>query len=282
MRTFPFAGRVFAFARPIIASAIGAFGLGAAPLPAPAADAGLSAKLVIVGRAGTHAVEGAEQGITEAEQQGEFLGQRFELATVATPDDVPATGIAAILATGPQAEAAALARRFPKVPVLNLAAGDDALRAACIPNLLHVMPSASMRRDAIAQWRQHHPEANVEALAWHPAFDKYAASQLNLRFEKRFKQPMDDAAWAGWAGVKLVTDSIARIQQTDPAALLDALKTKLAFDGQKGSTLSFRPNGQLRQPLLISDGPKILGEAPVRGVADPDELDSLGDSKCAP
>jgi ABC-type branched-subunit amino acid transport system substrate-binding protein len=242
----------------------------------------LSAKLVIVGKPGTPSVEGAEQGIAEAKQQGEFLGQQFELAIVPTPDAVPTDGVAAILTTDSRGGASALAQRHQNVPVLNLAAQDDALRATCAPNLFHVIPSTSMLNDAVAQWRKQHPDAQVTARAWHPKFEKYAASQLNLRFEKRFKHPMDDMAWSGWAGVKLVTDLIAQIQNAAPATLVDALRTKLAFDGQKGSTMRFRANGQLSQPILLVAGDKIVGEAPVRGVADVDDLASLGISKCAP
>ncbi|MBI5617266.1 MAG: hypothetical protein HY943_13335 [Gammaproteobacteria bacterium] len=242
----------------------------------------LGAKLVVVGKSGTPSVEGAAQGIAEAKQQGEFLGQQFELSIVPTPDAVPADGVAAILTTGQDDVARELAKRHPNVPVLNLAAQDDALRARCAPNLFHVIPSTSMLNDAVAQWRKQHPDAQVAARAWHPKFEKYAASQLNLRFEKRFEHPMDDTAWSGWAGVKLVTDLIAQTRNAAPAMLVEALRTKLAFDGQKGSTMSFRPNGQLSQPILLVAGEKIVGEAPVRGVADVDDLASLGESQCAP
>ncbi|MDQ3775994.1 MAG: hypothetical protein M3461_17375 [Pseudomonadota bacterium] len=89
---------------------------------------------------------------------------------------------------------------------------------------------------------------------------------------------MDDRAWAGWAAVKMVADSVARLGRAEATPLLDYLKTALAFDGQKGVTMSFRKNGQLRQMLLIVEGPRIVGEAPVKGVVDPTHLDSLGPS----
>ncbi|MDY6982158.1 MAG: hypothetical protein SV422_03630, partial [Pseudomonadota bacterium] len=57
----------------------------------------------------------------------------------------------------------------------------------------------------------------------------------------------------------------------------------LVFDGQKGLNQTFRNNGQLRQPLLLVDANgELLGEAPVRGVANVDDLDSLGLPGCAP
>jgi hypothetical protein len=74
---------------------------------------------------------------------------------------------------------------------------------------------------------------------------------------------------------------VAREQTTDASTLLAALRARLAFDGQKGQDLSFRDNGQLRQPLLLIETNKIVGEAPVRGVTDVENLDSLGPFACA-
>ena len=45
--------------------------------------------------------------------------------------------------------------------------------------------------------------------------------------------------------------------------------------------MSFRDTGQLRQPLLLVAGDHVLGEAPVRGVVEIEDLDSLGATHCA-
>ena len=58
------------------------------------------------------------------------------------------------------------------------------------------------------------------------------------------------------------------------------LKNELTFDGQKGSNMNFRKNGQLRQLILLVENDKIITEAPVRGVAKPPTLDSLGILDC--
>ena len=236
------------------------------------------AELVVpIGYAGDPAASGwlgAQQGHREAQIQGDFLGQRYTL----TPR---LSEVSAIVAAVPPAALQALARAHPGVAVLNITVTDDAIRTACQPNLLHVIPSQKMLADARAQWQKAHPDSPAEATAWHPAFEKYAASQLNKRYTEATGKPMDDAAWAGWAAVKMVSDLVAREQTADPAALLQALRHKLAFDGQKGSDLSFRDNGQLRQPLLLVDKGKLLGEAPVRGVAAVEDLDSLGLVPCA-
>jgi hypothetical protein len=77
----------------------------------------------------------------------------------------------------------------------------------------------------------------------------------------------------------MFADSVARIQNAEPAKLLDYLKTKLVFDGQKGVTMKFRATGQLSQILIIENG-KLVGEAPIKGVVDPLDLDSLGAVEC--
>jgi hypothetical protein len=72
-----------------------------------------------------------------------------------------------------------LSMLYPKIPIFNLTLEDDTLRARCLPNVLHVIPSQRMRQEAMAQWRKLYPEAHVTAQAWHPEFEKYAAKQLN-------------------------------------------------------------------------------------------------------
>ena len=52
----------------------------------------------------------------------------------------------------------------------------------------------------------------------------------------------------------------------------------LELDGSKGTTLSFRAwDGQLRQPMLLSDGQGVIALAPADGVLHPkNNLDTLG------
>ena len=91
---------------------------------------------------------------------------------------------------------------------------------------------------------------------------------------------MDDYAWAGWAAVKMTSDSVARENISDAKHMLTYLKTNLSFDGQKGSDMNFRETGQLRQLMILVEDGKIVAEAPVRGVAKPPTLDSLGLLNC--
>lgn len=229
----------------------------------------------------TSAQRGVRQGIDEGNQQGQFLGRHYELKQVA-PDEMKtiSPAPAAIVAAVGAEELRLLAELNRGVPVLNVVEGHDDLRALCLPNLLHVYPSDRMRSDAEAQWRKLHPDDAVRIVAWHPAFEKYAGRQLNNRYRKSFDEGMDDYAWAGWAATKMVTDAVVRLKDASPRALLEFLRKDLEFDGQKGVTMNFRPNGQLRQVMLIVKGDDIVGEAPVKGAADPNDLDSLGFAHC--
>ena len=246
------------------------------------ASAAAAAPVIIayIGDVGGPAHAGARQGISEANAQGRFLGLDYELAMVADAEQARALSAAAIVADLPSTELKTLVAAAAGMAVINVTAEDDALRTACSDNLLHTIPSAEMRADAVQQWRQRAPQSAATANAWHHDFEKYAAAQLNNRYREQFNEPMNDRAWAGWAAVKVASDTVARIGSAVPADLLVALRGELAFDGQKGVDMSFRANGQLRQPLLLVEDDRIVGEAPVRGVVADDDLDSLGPADC--
>ena len=254
-------------------------------LGAAGAGAETALRLAFIGAEADSAYNGVLQGVKEANLQGRFLGWNYSLSRFAAADLEgldPSPFMAFIVASGAETLRQA-GRRFPGRAVLNVGAGDDALRQACNQNLLHVIPSDRMLEDAKGQWRQKSPGAEIMASGWHPDFVKFAARDLNKRFRKAFSQPMDQRAWAGWAAVKMISDSIVRKNLRDPAALLRHLKTDLSFDGQKGLDLNFRDTGQLRQLILIASAAgELLGEAPVRGVARPGDVDSLGRPSCKP
>ncbi|MGI9230035.1 MAG: ABC transporter substrate-binding protein [Gammaproteobacteria bacterium] len=229
-------------------------------------------------------MSGAEQGISEANLQGRFLDKQYTLSRYASADtgDISGRDYVAILAALPARKVLALAKAFPDHAVFNLTAKSNKLRTLCLPNLLHVIPSDKMYAGARRQWHEKHGKATILVSAWHPDFVKFAARDLNKRYKAAFNKPMDERAWAGWAAVKMTSDHLARDDDDNPAAVLTALKTGLAFDGQKGLSMYFRGNGQLRQILLVEDkSGELLGEAPVRGVAAPNDVDSLGVLSCA-
>jgi len=120
-------------------------------------------------------------------------------------------------------------------------------------------------------------DAGLVALAWHAEFERYGAPQVSRRFAKAAKRPMVVQDWAAWAAGKALTAAAIAAPHGPNAAWTQAL-AKDAFDGSKGINLSFRPwDGQLRQPMLLSDGQGVVAMAPFDGLLHPTNvLDTLG------
>jgi ABC transporter substrate binding protein (PQQ-dependent alcohol dehydrogenase system) len=120
-------------------------------------------------------------------------------------------------------------------------------------------------------------DAGMVALAWHASFERYGAPQVSRRFARDAKRPMTAQDWAAWLAGKALT-AAATAQPKGPLASYQQALTSAELDGSKGTPMTFRPwDGQLRQPLLLSDGQGVLSQAPVDGVMHPrDALDTLG------
>ena len=237
-----------------------------------------------IGDTDSSAHTGVAQGIHEANLQGQFLGQNYSLEEF-SGDDLDAIDpdkfIAVIIATNTD-DLKQAGTRFSDHAVFNVSVHDDALREACAPNLLHVIPSARMLADARAQWLQKNPGADITVSGWHPQFMKFAARDLNKRYKKRASRAMDQYAWAGWAAVKMASDSVARQNITEPAAMLEFLKTGLAFDGQKGLDHGFSRHRPVA-PVGADNRPRrenYWARPRYRGVVATDDVDSLGLASC--
>lgn len=125
-------------------------------------------------------------------------------------------------------------------------------------------------------------DAGLVALAWHAQFERYGAPQVARRFAKTAKRPMTQHDWASWMAGKAISLAALTLSATTAnkgaAAQLLAALNRLKLDGSKGVAMQFRPwDGQLQQPLLLTDGQGVLGTAPVEGVLHPrNVLDTLG------
>jgi hypothetical protein len=235
--------------RAFLAGSVGMVLLGMAPAP-PALRIALL--LPGAGPARESVRRGFRLGGEESGHTASLLGTVLDAVEVegeATP------GLTALLGGWDEASAragAALARAAGAV-FLNVGADADSLRGC--GEMLHVVPSRSMRPPG--------------ALAWHPALERYGAAQLNARFAERFQAPMDEPAWCAWAAVKLAVETALRAgdrARVGPALLSASLR----FDGHKGMPLRFDPaSGQLVQPLYLLRGqePVEVDPLPVRPVA---------------
>jgi ABC transporter substrate binding protein (PQQ-dependent alcohol dehydrogenase system) len=123
-------------------------------------------------------------------------------------------------------------------------------------------------------------DAGLVALAWAPGFERFGAPQLARRFARAAQRPMTATDWAGYMAAKAVVQAaLSQPTAVGAAGLLKTLKgADFVLDGFKGVRLSFRPwDGQLRQPLLLTDGLGVAGLAPVEGMLHPKNvLDTLG------
>ncbi|HEY0963270.1 MAG TPA: hypothetical protein VGE69_13040 [Pseudomonadales bacterium] len=229
---------------------------------------------------------GAVLGQTEGNIQGRFLGIDYVLDEVSVDEALQGgnEGISAVIVADGREQLMRVLEHYAPlhVPVFNISLPDMDLREQCFDGLYQTAPSAKMLADAEAQWAQANDGEKVTAIAWHPEFVKFAGRDLNKRYTEQFSVAMDSDAWAGWAATRSVAEAVVRTQSADPAAIDALLQDGLVFDGQKGLNQTFRDNGQLRQPLLLVDASgELVGEAPVRGVADIDDLDSLGLPGCS-
>ena len=145
-------------------------------------------------------------------------------------------------------------------------------------------------RDVPYQTVQPRPVVGSEGLAaaaWHWAWERHGAPQLEKRFQKKAKRPMRDQDWAAWMAVKGVVEAVLRTEGGDFAAVRDyLLGDEVVLDGFKGNRLNFRPwNRQLRQPILLVTHNWVVDRAPLRGYLHAtNNLDTLGfderDTRC--
>jgi ABC transporter substrate binding protein (PQQ-dependent alcohol dehydrogenase system) len=120
-------------------------------------------------------------------------------------------------------------------------------------------------------------DGGLAALAWSSRFDRFGAPQVTRRLLKEAGRRMEAHDWSAWmAGKALVAAAVAAPK--GPVAAFAKALPSVEVDGSKGVAMSFRAwDGQLRQPLLLTDGQAVIGAAPVDGVLHPkNTLDTLG------
>ena len=124
--------------------------------------------------------------------------------------------------------------------------------------------------------------AGLVALAWHWAWERQGAPQLNRRFEKKAKRQMTDYDWSAWLSIKTVVEAVLRTKSTDYLKLNNYIKgSDIILDGFKGARLSFRSwNNQLRQPIFVTTDNWVVARAPLEGFLHQlNNLDTLGYDK---
>jgi len=119
----------------------------------------------------------------------------------------------------------------------------------------------------------------LAAAAWHWAWERHGAPQLENRFIDKAKRPMRDVDWAAWLAVKAIAEAVQRTASTDFATLsTHMLSPEVILDGFKGNRLNFRPwDRQLRQPVLLITHNWVVERAPIKGfLHQTNNMDTLG------
>ena len=125
------------------------------------------------------------------------------------------------------------------------------------------------------------------AVAWHRAFEEYAGTQMQNRFEKKAGRIMTERDYTAWLAVRIIGEAVTRTSQNAPDALRAyILSDKFEVAGFKGQGMNFRHwDLQLRQPILLAGPRALVSISPQEGFLHPKYLtDTLGfdqpETKC--
>jgi ABC transporter substrate binding protein (PQQ-dependent alcohol dehydrogenase system) len=125
------------------------------------------------------------------------------------------------------------------------------------------------------------------AVAWHRAFEEYAGTQMQNRFEKKTGRIMTERDYSAWLAVRIIGEAVTRTSTNVPDALRAyVLSDKFEVAGFKGQGMNFRHwDQQLRQPILIAGPRALVSISPQEGFLHPKYLtDTMGfdepETKC--
>jgi hypothetical protein len=177
---------------------------------------------------------GARLGFEEAQRVGELLHVGIEPAS--------ASDFALIGLTPPRDETPALF--LEAAPPQNPSARPE----------WNVTSSPAFRHKALERFND---RKDLRVSDWHQSLMKFGAEQLNVRFLRRFGQPMDERSWHGWIAVKCAVELALRYPAGHPREQI----ASLSLDGHKGMLLNFDPQDRhLIQPVYLIDAHANLVE----------------------
>ena len=124
-------------------------------------------------------------------------------------------------------------------------------------------------------------DGGLVALAWSAKYERFGAPQVTRRLTKAAGRPMGAHDWSAWlAGKALIAAAVKApgFLKIGPQVAFAKALAEAELDGSKGVSMGFRRwDGQLRQPLLLTDGQAVIATAPAEGILHPSNvLDALG------
>jgi ABC transporter substrate binding protein (PQQ-dependent alcohol dehydrogenase system) len=129
--------------------------------------------------------------------------------------------------------------------------------------------------------------AGLRPVTWDPSSESWGATQMQDRFVRTFRRTMAPLDMQAWTAVRMVGEAASRTQSADPAKIMAYIRgPQFQLAAYKGEALSLRNwNGQVRQPILLSDGRNVVSVSPQAGfLHQVTALDTLGvdqpETKC--
>lgn len=116
-------------------------------------------------------------------------------------------------------------------------------------------------------------------LAWHWAFERDGATQVNSRFDRMTGRKMSGEDWSAWIAAKAILNAYTKVADHSATALGAYMRSDaMRLDGSKGVSLNFRDwDGQLRMPVMLATSDAVIAVAPIEGYLHRDNvLDTLG------
>lgn len=118
--------------------------------------------------------------------------------------------------------------------------------------------------------------------------EAYGAAQFHTRFEKLAGRHVREADFDTWVALRTVGEAVTRTGSADPAEIRSyLLGEEFELASFKGGAVSFRNwNGQLRQPIILTDVRLVVSISPQEGfLHQSSPLDTMGldraESRCA-
>lgn len=113
----------------------------------------------------------------------------------------------------------------------------------------------------------------------HPAHEAWGATQFQTRFEDLAARRVMPEDYNVWLALRVIGEAVTRANTVDPMGIRDyALSDAFELAAFKGQKVTFRDwNGQMRQPILLTDGRITVSASPQDGfLHQVSPLDTLG------
>ncbi|KAA5610561.1 ABC transporter substrate-binding protein [Rhodovastum atsumiense] len=120
--------------------------------------------------------------------------------------------------------------------------------------------------------------AGLRPVTWDASSESWGGTQVQDRFRRMFHRGMTPLDMQAWTAMRLIGEAASR-GGAEPQKLIGQLRSPdFGVGAHKGQKLTLRAwNGQLRQPILLSDGRNVVSVSPQPGfLHQVNELDTLG------